>query len=233
MKKVNFDHYTENYNQLLNVNTQFFVSNEEYFAKYKVDIVRHHTNHSVSRVLEYGCGIGRNIPFLQAAFPEAVIVGSDISSTSLEMAKALNPTVDFFQESINDHNQLPFDLIFVAGVFHHVSPNERSFVTESLFNRLSPSGSVMIFEHNPFNPITRRIVSNCPYDEDAVLLAPSEMKNRLRQSGFLIENHAYCLFIPPRFPNLTKIEKYIGWLPLGGQYWIQARKENKHRPTND
>jgi hypothetical protein len=33
---------------------------------------------------------------------------------------------------------------------------------------------------------------------------------------------AYCLFIPPKFSRLAPLEKYLGWLPLGGQYWVTA-----------
>lgn len=64
--KVNFDKYTDNYNELLRENTGFF-STEEYFAKYKVDLVRNRIGVSPKRVLEYGCGIGRNIGYLKLA----------------------------------------------------------------------------------------------------------------------------------------------------------------------
>ena len=33
-----------------------------------------------------------------------------------------------------------------------------------------PGGMVAIIEHNPLNPVTRHIVSRCPFDRDAVLL---------------------------------------------------------------
>lgn len=90
MKKVDFDDYTENYNQLLKEGTGFFSSSEEYFARYKVDIVRKQVQGPVYRLLEYGCGIGRNISFLRQGFPSAVISGSDISSASLEIARRDN-----------------------------------------------------------------------------------------------------------------------------------------------
>lgn len=221
-KPVDFDNFTHNYNELLNEKTKFFSSSEEYFAHYKVNIIRQTISPSVTRVLEYGCGIGRNIPFLQAAFPNASILGSDIAPASLEMARNENPGVDFFQEGNITAEIGLFDLIFVAGVFHHIPPNLRADVFNTLFERLSPNGRIVIFEHNPFNPITRRIVSTCPYDEDAILLKPSEIKKGLKKAGLVVERHSYCLFIPPRFSNLVSIERFLSWLPLGGQYWIQA-----------
>ncbi len=223
-KKVDFDDYTENYNQLLKEGTRFFSASEEYFARYKVDLMRKQVHTQKNRILEYGCGIGRNIPFLQQAFPTAVIIGSDISSASLEIARRDNDRVEFFLEDENIKSASLFDVIFVAGVFHHIPVVQREEVAETLFNRLAPNGQLFIFEHNPYNPVTRRIVNNCPYDEDAVLLKPSELKNILRKTGFIIENHAYCLFVPPRFSILSGMETWLGWLPLGGQYWVQARR---------
>jgi SAM-dependent methyltransferase len=221
--KVDFDDYTENYNQLLKAGTRFFSSSEEYFARYKVDLVRKQVHSPVCRLLEYGCGIGRNIPFLQQAFPDAVVMGSDISGASLEVARRDNTEVEFFREDDNVDPTNLFDLIFVAGVFHHIPVARRVDVAITLSNRLAPSGRLFVFEHNPFNPITRRIVNNCPYDEDAVLLKPSELKRILSDAALIIERRAYCLFVPPSLSVVAGLESKLGWLPLGGQYWVQAR----------
>jgi trans-aconitate methyltransferase len=222
--KVDFDDYTENYNQLLREGTGFFSSSEEYFARYKVNLVRQQVNTPVNQILEYGCGIGRNIPFLQQAFPNAVIMGSDISSASLEIARRDNTGVEFFREYENIKSTDLFDVIFVAGVFHHIPVAQRAAVAKTLFNRLSPNGLLFVFEHNPYNPITRRIVSNCPYDEDAVLLKPTELQSILSEAALTVESKAYCLFVPPSLSMLTWLENWLGWLPLGGQYWVQARR---------
>lgn len=220
--KVNFDDYSENYNQLLKEETGFFSDNEAYFAQYKVELVRQKITTPVSNILEYGCGIGRNIPFLQLAFPDATIVGSDISNASLDIARRNHQGVEFFQEHEQTHLTNTFDLIFVAGVFHHIPIAQRLTVANTLLHRLSPQGQLFVFEHNPYNPVTRRIVSNCPYDEDAVLLKPKELKQLLITAGFSVKQQGYCLFIPPKFSTLTCLENYLSWLPLGGQYWLQA-----------
>lgn len=221
---MNFDYFTENYNQLLNEKTRYFSSNEEYFAWYKVDLVRTQVHSPVNRLLEYGCGIGRNIKFLQKAFPTAVIVGSDISHGSLEIARRDNEGVEFVEEDKNVEPMGLFDVIFVAGVFHHVPIEQRLDVARTLFKRLSRDGLLFIFEHNPFNPVTRRIVNNCPYDADAVLITPSELRDILYQAALSTERQAYCLFVPPSFSLLTWLEHRLGWLPLGGQYWVQAKR---------
>jgi trans-aconitate methyltransferase len=224
MKKVDFDDYAKNYNQLLKEETRFFSSSEEYFARYKVDLIRKQVHTPVNRILEYGCGMGRNIPFLKQAFPGADIIGSDISIASLEIAQRNNIGIEFFRE--DDNVELPsfFDVIFIAAVFHHVPVLHRTAVAKTLFNRLLPGGLLFVFEQNPYNLVTQRIVNNCPYDEDAALLKPSELQRILKEATLIVERKAYYLFVPPSLSVLTWLESCLGWLPLGGQYWIQARR---------
>ncbi|PPJ41545.1 MULTISPECIES: class I SAM-dependent methyltransferase [unclassified Pseudoxanthomonas] len=220
-EKVDFDQYTDNYNALLREGTQFFSANEEYFARYKVDVVRDMVSTPVKRVLEYGCGIGRNVPFLQQAFPGAEVIGTDISAASLETARHDMPDVRFEVER-EDLEIGQFDLIFVAGVFHHIPQGERAGAMDTIARRLTANGSAFVFEHNPYNPVTRRIVNNCPYDADAVLLKPSELRGLFSGAGMRPSAKEYCLFIPPRLSALSGLEKYLGWLPLGGQYWVRG-----------
>jgi SAM-dependent methyltransferase len=222
--KVDFDDYTDNYNSLLRESTGFFTESEAYFAKYKVDILRREVPPTTKRLLEYGCGIGRNIPFLRAAFPEATIAGSDISAASLEIARKENPGVEFFLEQADTNVAEPYEVIFIAGVFHHIPVRERASVMKALYQRLAPGGTIVIFEHNPFNPVTRKIVNDCPYDKDAVLLKPSNLKTLLIDAGLPVRRSAYCLFVPPSLSVLLPLEAKLGWLPLGGQYWVKATR---------
>jgi len=224
VNKVDFDDYADNYNELLAENTQFFSDDEEYFSRYKVELVAAQSKGSFKRVLEYGCGIGRNIPALRSAFPEADVVGSDISEASLEVARKNNPDVEFFIEGDDCIEHELFDLIFVAGVFHHIPLDRRAEAAALLAQRLAVNGCLYVFEHNPYNPVTRHIVNTCIYDEDAILLKPKTLRELLNNAGLQVLEHAYCLFIPPRFKKLIAIEKYFEWLPLGGQYWLRSTR---------
>lgn len=221
-KKVDFDDYTDNYNELLRESVGFFSADEAYFARYKVAIVSKYRKAHPARILEYGCGIGRNIAFLREFFPGAVIEGSDIAAASLDLARRENPGVRFFVEG--EHDPEPYDLIFVAGVFHHIPLGQRPGVMGTIFSRLRPGGEVYVFEHNPYNPVTRRIVNNCPYDADAVLLKPAELKAHLQSAALTVHGGAYCLFVPPKLSALARVENWLGWLPLGGQYWIKGAR---------
>jgi SAM-dependent methyltransferase len=219
--KIDFDDYSADYDKLLRESTKLYADDSEYFARYKVDLIRHAVSKPIARVLEYGCGTGRNIGYLQQAFPDAEIVGSDLSEASLRIAAQSNPNARFEVER-EGLDLGRFDLIFVASVFHHIPPDERAGVMATLARRLSPDGAIDIFEHNPFNPVTCRIVSTCPFDADAILLKPAELRALFRGAGLSLKQQSYCLFVPPRLSWFLRFEKYLRWLPLGGQYWVSA-----------
>lgn len=215
-KKVDFDKFTNNYDQLLKEGTEFFSKSDYYFAEYKVkrtyDFYKPKKNQV--KILEYGCGTGRNISFLKKYYPNAIITGADISLKSLQIAKKNNPNEKFVHVKEVDGQ---FDLIFIAGVFHHIHPDLRVDVASHIKTLLKHNGLLIIFEHNPFNPITRRIVDKCPYDEDAILLYPSQLKKLFRDRLDFITNR-YTLFVPPIIPFSYQADKMLSLIPLGGQF---------------
>jgi hypothetical protein len=83
---------------------------------------------------------------------------------------------------------------------------------------------LFVFEHNPYNPVTRRLVNTCPFDADAVLLARAETVSLLKAAGLEPSAAAYCLFFPQMLAALRPLEAWLGWLPLGGQYFVAGRK---------
>ena len=227
MEKVDFDEYAEDYDSILKEQLSFFSDDDKYFAQYKVKLVHKYLTNQPKRILEYGCGTGRNLSFFQEKFPSVEIFGADISAQSIAIAKEQNPFAKCFclgDEFIRDAGS--FDLIFVAGVFHHINPSERVGVLNQIKSLLSQNGSLFVFEHNPYNPVTQKLVRECPFDADASLLSMQEMTKLLDVTGFTCVLKKYTLFIPPSFSVVARFEKYLGWLPLGGQYFIQAKKHS-------
>ena len=227
MKKVDFDDYADDYDIILKEQLSFFSDDDKYFAQYKVNLVHKYLATQPKRILEYGCGTGRNLSIIREKFPFAEIFGVDISAQSIGIANEQNPFAKCFcldEKFIRDSGN--FELIFVAGVFHHITPSERVRVLNQINSILSQDGSLFVFEHNPYNPVTQKLVRECPFDSDASLLSMQKMNQLLEITGFVDVLKKYTLFIPPSFPALTKFEKYLGWLPLGGQYFIQAKKHS-------
>ena len=156
-------------------------------------------------------------------FQQSEIYAADISRKSLAIAKHDNPLVRFFlldEDTIVDK----FDLIFIALVFHHIEPKLRSKVIKDISDLLQQGGHIFIFEHNPYNPITRYLVNNCIFDEDAVLLKKRELCKLLIEAKLSINDHRYTLFFPSFLQKFRFIEPMLGYLPLGGQYFICATK---------
>lgn len=220
-KPIDFDEYSAGYDALLRESTKQYADDIEFFSRYKIELVKQQISHPVRRVLEYGCGIGRNISYLAAAFPGAEIVGTDVSAASLDVAAKMNPDARFEVER-DDLDIGTFDLIFVASVFHHIPLDQRAGAMLTLSRRLARNGELFVFEHNPYNPVTRRIVSTCPFDADAILLKPAELVALFESAGIRLTGKSYCLFVPPKLSWLSPIERFLTRLPLGGQYWVQG-----------
>jgi hypothetical protein len=67
-------------------------------------------------------------------------------------------------------------------VLHHVPPADREALLARVATKLAPGGKLVVFEHNPWNPLTRKVVAECAFDADAVLLPPTEiLKIRCKQ----------------------------------------------------
>lgn len=216
-KTVNFDDYSDNYNEILNSHLDLIGIEDEYFARYKIELMKGILD-KPSSILEYGCGIGRNLGFITEKYPNSDIHACDISAKSLDIARHDNPGVHFF----NNQNESPdkkFDIIFIANVFHHIQPKNRMEVFTRLKEWLNEKGKIIIFEHNPYNPVTRAIVDRCPFDEDAVLLKPKELIKMAEDLNLKNFKKGYCLFFPAFLEKINFLENYLRWLPLGGQYF--------------
>lgn len=221
--KVDFNEFAGEYKGIQDEHLRFFGEESGYFADIKASMVRDLVIPAPRRILEFGCGTGMNLGSLAVSFPEAELSGCDISEESLRVAANRHPGVDLFvSDRDGDKGREPFDLVFVANVFHHIVPAERGPILEDLRRRMAAGGSLVVFEHNPYNPVTRHLVSTCPFDRDAVLLAPRELKSLVAGAGLRVRSLRYVLFFPASLRRLRFLEKSMGFLPLGGQYCIHA-----------
>jgi SAM-dependent methyltransferase len=223
MTNAEFDEFANTYADVTSENSRFFDPDYNYFARYRADIVSKNVDCSVEGVLDFGCGIGLGIRPLCEAFPNSRIVGCDLSKESLARARAFEPSCDFvYLDAIQPTPQ--FDVIVAASVLHHIEPSGRHAALRYCYERLRPGGRLFVFEHNPFNPVTRHLVARCPVDRHAILLTRLETITRLRQAGFNLVTAKYCLFFPKALALLRPLEKTLGWLPLGGQYFVAGAR---------
>lgn len=230
MEQAEFDKFADEYHALHAANTRVAGETPEFFAEYKVrDVsqVARVTGSRIARVLDFGAGVGTSVPYFRRHFPDARLTCVDVSEKSLAVGSARYPVDAEFRSF--DGKSLPFpdgtfDLAFVACVFHHVAPQEHVPLLRELYRVLRAGGIVALFEHNPLNPVTVRAVNTCPFDENAILIAPWRMKERVKEAGFRDPRIRFRLFVPGALRRLRPIEAALYWCPLGAQYSVMGVK---------
>ena len=225
-----FDRYAVSYHDLHKVSVRASGEEPEYFAAYKIAYMAAALGAEFTagrvEILDFGCGVGGSIPHLREHFPKANLFGADVSGESLELARQAHPDVTYSQIT-TDRINLPdacVDVAMAACVYHHIPPAERARWTAELRRVLRPGGCLFLFEHNPLNPLTQKVVRDCPFDDDAILLPSGESLRLIRGAGFHDVDVAYIVFFPRQLARLRPLEKVLGWLPLGAQYVVQGRK---------
>jgi SAM-dependent methyltransferase len=116
-----------------------------------------------------------------------------------------------------------FDLCYVNGVFHHISPLQRQRVLELIRSELAPGGHLAIFENNPWNPGARPVMHRIPFDKDAILFSCIELQHRMRQAGYEIVSTRSLFYLLRDLAAVRSIERYLVRIPLGAQYYVLER----------
>lgn len=176
------------------------------------------------RLLDVGCGVGLMHEHIAGEF--AQLVGADVARDALKTARRNNPSVSY-REQIGQ--QLPveagaFDAVTAVCVMHHVPPEQRPHFIAEAWAALRPGGWLMVFEHNPWNPLTRLAVARCPFDFDAVLIDPVRMTRTLRAAGFVDVAREFLFFTPFANAIAERLEDKLRALPAGAQYVAIGRR---------
>ncbi len=225
--EAKFDHFSSSYEEEINRSLGVLGGKAEYFtrvkAAYLLELVASHFGATrKANLLDVGCGTGGTHPFISHALGS--VTGTDISSDSLERAAQRNPANRYLHY---DGKRLPFadasfDVVTAFGVMHHVPPAQwQNFSAE--MRRVAKSGGLaVVFEHNPANPWTCRIVSNCDFDDDAVLLRQRELRGLFHDAGFGSVSSRSILSIPSFGKTTRAVDLFLGRLGLGAQYFVTA-----------
>ena len=233
MDPAEFDKFADEYQAVHSANIAISGEGPDYFADYKVrDLARECATARLdcarpASILDFGSGIGASVPFFRKYFPQARATCLDVSTRSLELGKGrFGDQARFVQF---DGSSIPFsdacfDVAFSACVFHHIAHEEHGKLIGELHRVLVPGGLLIIFEHNPYNPLTRRAVNSCPFDKGASLIPARVLRRRVTSAGFAQPRVRYRVFFPRALRKLRPLERRITWLPLGAQYYVAAVK---------
>jgi 2-polyprenyl-3-methyl-5-hydroxy-6-metoxy-1,4-benzoquinol methylase len=221
MTAAKFDAYARSYDDLHNENLTASGESLEYFAVYKLECLKRAGAPLGAPLLDYGCGIGNVTSVLARAFTD--VHGYDPSSESLRVAAERMPSSTFHsdQRAVPDSH---FQAAVLSGVLHHVPRPDRVPTMQTVHQKLAPGGRVFVFEHNPLNPVTRRAVATCPFDDDADLLFPWQARRLLEEAGFSSVRLDYIVFFPRPLAFLRGLEPKLRFLPAGAQMLITGTR---------
>jgi len=225
VNEAEFDRFADEYEASLDTAVRLSGESADFFAWQKVAEVARVMRATASEpdvVLDFGAGVGSSVPHFAACFPTSRIVGTEISSRSIAVANKRFGTKAEFRQITGDN--LPVaeksaDLLFAACVFHHIPHSEHRLWLDRLRAVARPGAQLFVFEHNPYNPLTRKTVNACEFDANAELIKPAALTGALRDSGWRGVKHNYTLFFPAILKALRPVEPWLGWLPLGAQYY--------------
>jgi SAM-dependent methyltransferase len=221
-----FDDLADRYDELLRDPLRDrFADGSEFFIRQKCRIVERRLARRAGgrplRVLDVGCGQGTAL----ACFGRQVrVFGADVSQPMLRAAVTRGPV------TVQEPLRLPFadgtfDAAYAFCIYHHIREADRVTHLRELRRVVADGGEVMVFEHNPYNPVTARIFARAPIDRGCRMIAPAALRQTFRAAGFDTISQGYLLFVPQRlYSALGFLEPALSWLPLGGQYFVAGTR---------
>ena len=226
MSNAEFDQFSREYQDLLDRSVAFAGESSEYFAEYKAAYVaRLLGSKFAGKILDYGCGIGLLSRFLRRHLPNATVHGFDLSSESISLVDRELMKGGLFTTD-RDSLHADYVAIVIANVMHHVPADARQRTVSQLGGMLARAGNLFVFEHNPWNPVTRWVVNHCPFDKEAVLLRPREVRSYITNAALKVVRRDYIVFFPRILSRMRDFEPSLSWLPLGAQYCVIGRKSD-------
>ncbi len=230
-----FDNYRDNYHDDINAAIRFSGKSQTYFTQVKArylgnELTQKFGANNNLKVLDVGCGHGDIHPFIHQAYAGIELTGIDVAGTVVDEAASRYPENDY---RVYDGNRIPFedetfDSAFAICVMHHVPPPQWEQFLREMLRVVKEDGVLLVFEHNPSNPITRRIVNNCPLDENAVLLPAKQLSDLCQKTGWKDVRNQFILFTPFSTKPFEQLDRWLGAIPLGAQYFTKGvRRANK------
>ena len=229
-RPAGFDRYSDSYREAVERSIAFSGADLDVFTRAKARELLRLTACRLGdprrlSFLDMGCGPGETDRWLEGHVQR--LAGVDLSTEMIEVARKRNPWVEY--RPAGSDGDLPYpagavDVCFAICVLHHVPRPQRPPLVGEMARVTRPGGLVAIFEHNPWNPLTRKAVAGCEFDRDAELVPRRECEHLLHGSGLTDVEGSYIVFFTRESPRLQRIERLLGRVPLGAQHVVSGRR---------
>lgn len=223
-----FDEHAESYDTDLSRALSVSGEDKDYFARGRIQWLSKYLwewQNSPGCIMDFGCGTGSATPHLLDLLKAKSIIGIDISSKSLDVAKRIHSSEQVgFMLLDQYHPTGQVDLVVSNGAFHHIPLDKRASAVNYIWRSLRPGGLLALWENNPLNPGTRYVMNRCVFDRDAIPLTSSETRRLLRDGDFEILRTDFLFIFPKALSWFRGIEPLVSRLPLGTQYQVLCRR---------
>lgn len=227
---MDFNQYADSYSDRVDDAIAFSGLHHDFFLKAKADqlleVLGRAGDPGRMTILDVGSGVGLMEAHLAGSVKR--VVGVDLAADAVCSAKSIGGAAFL----VYDGSRLPFadgafDAVFAVCVLHHVDPPQWGSFTAEMARVTRPGGMVVVFEHNPWNPATRVVVSRCEFDRGVTLLSAPLVARLLRAATGEAPARRFLFFFPWQGRSWRALERFLGWLPMGAQYVAHARKRNR------
>lgn len=165
--------------------------------------------YSPRRILDLGCGNGIFTNRIKEYFPNADIVGVDISQDAITCAQKNYSNIKFISHDIREFSSLQldfneFDIILLLDILYYFEPKELRQILKNVQKLLKIKGYLVVRSWTPGGEYLTHRETRSLLDE--FFLYKNEKKNRLTQ-------HSFFLYRNECTPFIFTID-YETWQPL-------------------
>jgi ubiquinone/menaquinone biosynthesis C-methylase UbiE len=144
MKPDKYQETFETWNKIASLYQDKFMKLDLYNDSY--DFICHSISKPDAKIFEVGCGPGNITHYLLSQRPDFQILGIDISSNMIELAKKNNPTAKFEVMDIRNMNLIhsKFDGIIAGFCLPYLSELEAQEFIQNSYEILNPDGLIYL-----------------------------------------------------------------------------------------
>jgi SAM-dependent methyltransferase len=208
-------------------------------------ILRDHLASRTFTHLDFACGTGRILEYF-ARHP-ASSTGVDVSSSMMDVAKAVAPEAELIEADLTEQDVLgerSFDLITAFRFFPNAEPDLRQSVFSVLARHLAPDGVLVFNNHKNGNSLRARISRLRRRGSARGTMTHAEVEALLPRAGLRILKVIPVASLPLSDKHLflpvglvEPLERMLGgWLPLAGFaqdiIYVCTRAQSRHVQSN-